>query len=80
MAHSPQLFYGNFMLRLTLAFLLFGFAAHAEEPWMRLPPTPALPHADRAATTPVNGIQLWYAVFGSGHGSPVLLLHGGLGQ
>ena len=25
---------------------------------------------------PVNGIRLWYAVFG--HGSPVILLHGGL--
>lgn len=48
------------------------------EPWMVLPPTPALPHADRAATAPVNGIQIWYAVFGSGHGSPVILLHGGL--
>jgi pimeloyl-ACP methyl ester carboxylesterase len=52
--------------------------AGATQPWLTLPPTPALPHADRAATAPVNGIELWYAVFGTGHGSPVLLLHGGL--
>ncbi len=45
---------------------------------MQLPPTPTLPHPDRAATAPVNGIQLWYAVYGAGHGKPVLLLHGGL--
>jgi pimeloyl-ACP methyl ester carboxylesterase len=53
-------------------------AARADAPWLVLPPTPTLPHADRAATVPVNGIQLWYAVFGTGHGSPVILLHGGL--
>ncbi len=57
---------------------MLSSAAEATEPWMQLPRTPALPHADRAALAPVNGIQLWYAVFGSGHGAPVLLLHGGL--
>ncbi len=66
------------MIRLFAVLMVLGLNARAEEPWLRLPPTPALPHADRAATAPVNGIQLWYAVFGSGHGSPVLLLHGGL--
>ena len=67
------------MLRLLCALLLLSTAAaRADEPWQRLPPTPTLPRPDRAATAPVNGIQLWYAVFGSGHGAPVLLLHGGL--
>jgi pimeloyl-ACP methyl ester carboxylesterase len=57
--------------------LLSGPAA-AAEPWLVLPPTPSLPHPDHAGTAPVDGIQQWYAVFGSGHGAPVLLLHGGL--
>ena len=43
---------------------------------MRLPPTPTLPKAERTGYAPVDGIRLWYAVFG--HGSPVILLHGGL--
>ena len=63
--------------RIVLLTLLSG-PALAAQPWLVLPQTPVLPHADRAATAPVNGIQLWYAVFGSGHGSPVMLLHGGL--
>jgi pimeloyl-ACP methyl ester carboxylesterase len=50
--------------------------ALAQDPWERLPPTPALPKPERSGFTPVNCIRLWYAVFG--HGSPVILLHGGL--
>jgi pimeloyl-ACP methyl ester carboxylesterase len=45
-------------------------------PWERLPPTPVLPDAEHSGAAPVNGIRLWYAVFG--HGDPVILLHGGL--
>ncbi len=58
--------------------LLLSGTASAAEPWLVLPPTPALPHPDRAAIAPVNGTPLWFAVFGTGHGAPVLLLHGGL--
>lgn len=64
---------------LTLALTVaIGVAApaRAEAPWMRLPPTPTLPKAERGGLAPVDGIRLWYAVFG--HGSPVILLHGGL--
>ena len=58
--------------------LLLGFAGSvsAEPQWLKLPPTPALPKADRSGFAPVNGVKIWYAVFG--HGSPVILLHGGL--
>jgi pimeloyl-ACP methyl ester carboxylesterase len=66
-----------------LAFILIALAltatalpAHAEAPWMQLPPTPSLPRPDHAGTTAVNGIALWYASFG--RGAPVILLHGGL--
>jgi pimeloyl-ACP methyl ester carboxylesterase len=45
-------------------------------PWERLPPTPALPKAEHSGVAAVNGIRLWYAVFG--HGDPVILVHGGL--
>jgi pimeloyl-ACP methyl ester carboxylesterase len=50
--------------------------AMAEPQWLTLPPTPSLPTAVTSGTAPVNGIRIWYAVFG--HGDPVILLHGGL--
>ena len=49
---------------------------NAEPQWMTLPPTPVLPQADRSGYAPVNGVKIWYAVFG--RGTPVILLHGGL--
>jgi pimeloyl-ACP methyl ester carboxylesterase len=69
------------MRRLSLAFLVLaglacGIPAHAEYLWQRLPPTPMLPKPTRSGTAPVNGIRLWYAVFG--RGAPVILVHGGL--
>ena len=52
--------------------------ARADQPWMRLPPTPVLPPADHAGLAPINGILLWHAEFGEGKPDPVVLLHGGL--
>jgi len=68
--HSHRLFL-FFLLALAVA-----LPARAEYPWLRLPPTPTLPKPVRSGTVPVNGIRLWYAVFG--HGAPVVLVHGGL--
>jgi pimeloyl-ACP methyl ester carboxylesterase len=51
-------------------------AAHATPQWLNLPPTPTLPKATESGLAPVNGIKVWYAVYG--RGEPVLLLHGGL--
>jgi pimeloyl-ACP methyl ester carboxylesterase len=61
-----------------LAALLLSLPAglRAQNPWERLPPTPNLPKPARSGTAPVDGIRLWYAVYG--HGAPVILLHGGL--
>ena len=59
--------------------LAFGSAFRAvaqQYNWQRLPPTPTLSKPDRSGTVAVNGIRLWYAVFG--HGDPVILVHGGL--
>jgi len=56
--------------------LSVGLPAGAEPQWQTLPPTPSLPRAARSGYATVNGIRIWYAVFG--HGEPVVLLHGGL--
>jgi pimeloyl-ACP methyl ester carboxylesterase len=63
-------------LFVLLAVLAVALPAGAQYPWLRLPATPALPKAERSGIAPVNGIRLWYAVFG--HGAPVILVHGGL--
>lgn len=51
-------------------------SAGGNPPWAQLPPTPAMPRPLRSGFAPVNDIKMYYAVFG--HGSPVILLHGGL--
>jgi pimeloyl-ACP methyl ester carboxylesterase len=64
---------------LQLVFLvtfLISSAAHSEPQWLTLPPTPTLPATSQSGLAPVNGIKIWYAVFGQGE--PVILLHGGL--
>ena len=68
------------MKALPLAFLLglIALPARAWEPWLYLPPTPTLPSPDATGLAPVDGIKLWYAVFGASHPDTVLLLHGGL--
>jgi pimeloyl-ACP methyl ester carboxylesterase len=65
-----------FAFCLFVGFLAFGVAARAEPPWLTLPPTPSLTGATKSGYAPVNGIKIWYAVFG--RGTPVILLHGGL--
>jgi pimeloyl-ACP methyl ester carboxylesterase len=67
----------SFLLVLALFTALAG-GAFAEDPWMVLPPTPTLPAAAKSGYAPVNNIKIWYAEFGKG--SPVILLHGGLGN
>ncbi|TPK94542.1 alpha/beta fold hydrolase [Mesorhizobium sp. B2-4-14] len=52
--------------------------AVAEERWQTLPEPAAMPKAEQSGYAPVNGIQMYYAVFGTG--DPVLLIHGGLGH
>ena len=61
---------------LASAVVLANWPALAGERWETLPPTPAPIVADRAGHAQVNGISIYYAVYG--HGSPVIFLHGGL--
>lgn len=58
-------------------FLFFAIPAFAAERWELLPDPAPLPKAEKTGKAPVNGIELYYAVYGSG--PPVLLIHGGLG-
>ena len=48
------------------------------ETWKTLPEPAALPTPDQSGLAEVGDIQMWYAVFNKGGGSPVLLIHGGL--
>ena len=53
-------------------------ATLAAERWTEIPDPPAMPEPVESGTAPVNGIDMHYAVYGSGE--PVLLIHGGLGH
>jgi pimeloyl-ACP methyl ester carboxylesterase len=68
------------MQRFTFAFglLLIGYASEvqAEPQWLTLPPTPNLPTPAKSGDASINGIKIWYNLFG--RGTPVILLHGGL--
>jgi pimeloyl-ACP methyl ester carboxylesterase len=63
-------------LACLLSVLSVALGAGGEAQWQTLPPTPSLPGSAHSGYAAVNGIRIWYAVFG--HGEPVVLLHGGL--
>ena len=46
--------------------------------WETLPRPAAMPAPLRNGYAPVDGVQIYYAIYG--HGAPVILLHGGLGN
>jgi len=62
----------------VVAFIALANFAHAEDRWMTLPEPPTMPQAAESGYAPVNGIQMYYAVYGAG--DPILLIHGGLGH
>ena len=73
-AAKPELSVRRALLALLL---LLPLQAAAGEPlWQTLPPTPAPVSGEHRGHAKVNGISLYYATIG--HGSPVVLLHGGL--
>ena len=65
-----------FSHHLLLILALSALRASAAERWEVLPPTPAPIPSKRSGQANANGISIHYAVYG--HGSPVILLHGGL--
>ncbi len=60
---------------ILLAFMVT--AAPGAERWEQIPEPKAMPAAVKSGTAPVNGIEMYYAIYGEG--PPVLLIHGGLG-
>ena len=70
----------SFWTAMVVAFVsLFSLApANAEERWLTLPEPAAMPASTETGYAKVNGIDMYYAVYGSG--DPVLLIHGGLGH
>ena len=58
--------------------LLSPVAAQAEEIWTSIPAAPDMPAAAASGMAEVNGISMYYAIYGAGDGPPVLLIHGGL--
>ena len=64
------------LLPVMLMLVLLAPSAVAGERWQTLPPTPAPIAPEHSGHASINGISIYYAVYGQG--SPVILLHGGL--
>jgi len=60
------------------ALVAFAAPSLAEERWQTLPEPAPMPKPEQSGYAPVNGIEMFYQVFGKGE--PVLLIHGGLGH
>lgn len=63
-------------LRAVLPLILLS--STTAQVWTQLPKPVALPKTTVSGYANVNGVRLYYAVYG--HGQPVLMLHGGLGN
>jgi pimeloyl-ACP methyl ester carboxylesterase len=68
-----------FLIALVIGLVAYPLisTSQADEIWQQLPPVQELPKAKKSGYAPVNGIKLYYAIYGKGQ--PLLLLHGGLG-
>ncbi len=66
------------LLWVVAAGLSLAITAHAAEIWQTLPQPPPMPQPRASGMVPINGIRMYYAVYGDG--PPVLLIHGGLGH
>lgn len=66
------------VLKLAFTLIMLGATpALSAERWQELPEPAAMPQVAQTGTAPVNGINMYYAVYGTG--PAVLLIHGGLG-
>jgi pimeloyl-ACP methyl ester carboxylesterase len=66
------------LLPRVAAGLLIAITTHAAQVWQTLPQPPPMPQPRESGMATVNGIRMYYAVYGKG--PPVLLIHGGLGH
>ncbi|NOD62995.1 MULTISPECIES: alpha/beta fold hydrolase [unclassified Ruegeria] len=53
-------------------------ASWAADPWLSIPAAPEMPSANMSGTAEINGINMYYATYGDGEGTPILMIHGGL--
>ena len=58
--------------------IFWAHPAYAQEKWRTLPAPPPFPPGIKSGFAEVGDIQMHYAVFG--HGTPILLIHNGLGS
>ncbi|HEY5944798.1 MAG TPA: alpha/beta hydrolase [Kofleriaceae bacterium] len=67
-------------MRLAVAVLvaMTGIAAAKPARWQTVKPPPAMPKADTTGFVAVDGAKIYYATYGKG--TPVVLLHGGMGN
>lgn len=70
----------RFLLIISLGVLSIVFAEDSKYPWLRLPPTPTLPEPRRGQYAQIDGLQIWYQVYGSKHAPPLLFFHAGFGN
>lgn len=71
----------KFLMRARLALvllMLWPASSQALDKWQELPEPAPMPAAVTSGKAPVNGILMYYAVYGTS-GSPILMIHGGLG-
>ncbi len=70
------------LVMVTAAFIpliVMSGSVYAGEPmWKQLPVPAQMPKAVKSGYAPINGIKMYYAVYGKGQ--PVIMLHGGLGN
>jgi pimeloyl-ACP methyl ester carboxylesterase len=71
---------GVFARLLCLAFFLLPAMAEAQQRWLSVPPTPALPDQTSGGHVDRKDALLWYASYGDEKKPAVLLLHGGGGS
>ncbi|GFE63183.1 alpha/beta fold hydrolase [Litoreibacter roseus] len=62
----------------SVLLIMTAGTSSAEERWTSIPDVPAMPSAAETATAAVNGIDIYYAVYGDAEGTPLLMIHGGL--
>lgn len=58
--------------------LASALPALAVPKWQQAPVPPPMPPADESGFADVDGISMFYSIYGKGKGSPILLIHGGL--
>ena len=77
--HCMRAFIMNRRYSLVLVIVLIvlaGLSVTTLKSWQTSPVLPPMPGGLESGTIPVNGIEMYYAIYG--HGRPILLIHGGL--